>query len=147
MHRPTDITFAEPDHLPILDANPGKFRAVRALVHAFRREAPGVAADQRRRFFDTGRRATLGAARVQMLCWQVVRPLEGFVENRANFRDAVTGSSLPEDIRDQLLVMNCLRGHERGERSVHASLRCGRPPRSSKSTGELKSSLFSCRSE
>lgn len=118
------------DHLPVLDANPGKLRAVRALVRAFRREAPGVAADQWRRFFESGRfpknlpaaeearlpalrqaKATLGAARLQMLRWQVVGQLESFLENRANdFRDAVTGSSIPEDIRHQLLVVNRLRG-------------------------------------
>jgi putative transposase len=99
-------------------------------VRAFRREAPGVAADQWSRFFETGRvaknipaaeearvpalrcaKATLGAARLQMLRWQVVGQLEGFLENRANdFRDAVTGSSIPDDVRHQLLVVNRLRG-------------------------------------
>lgn len=118
------------DHLPVLDANPGKLRAVRVLVRAFRREAPGVAADQWRRFFETGRfaknisaaeearvptlrkaKATLGAARLQMLRWQVVGQLESFLENRSNdFRDAVTGSSLPDEVRHQLLVVNRLRG-------------------------------------
>lgn len=118
------------DHLPVLDANPGKLRAVRALVRAFRREAPGIAADQWQRFFETGRFAknipaaeeaqvpalrqakmTLGAARLQMLRYQIVGQLEGFLENRANdFRDAVLGSSIPDDVRHQLLVVNRLRG-------------------------------------
>ena len=118
------------DHLPVLDANPGKLRAVRALVRAFRRAAPGVAADQWRRLFETGRfaknlpaaeearipalrqaKSALGAARAQMLRWQVTGQLEGFVENRANdFRDAVLGSSLSDDVRHQLLVVNRLRG-------------------------------------
>ena len=116
------------DHLPMRDANPGKIRTVRALVAAFRREAPGVAADQWRRFFETGRFAknvpaaeeaaspqlrcakeTLGAARLQMLRYQVVGTLESFIENRANeFRSAVVRSSLKDDVRHQLLVINRL---------------------------------------
>ena len=43
------------DHLPLCDANPGKIRALREVLRAFRAAAPNVAADQWQRFFETGR--------------------------------------------------------------------------------------------
>lgn len=114
------------DHLPLLDANPGKIRALLDVLTAFRAAAPLVAADQWRRFFETGRFASkvsdkagavsplsaqakdiIGAARLQMLRFQVVGQLEGFVANRANdFKDTVLGSSLDETTRHQLLMIN-----------------------------------------
>ncbi len=116
------------DHLPLLDANPGKVAGALELLRAFRRAAPLVAADQWERFFRTGRfrknltaaeerasprlvqaKMILRAARLQMLRWQVVGQLESFVANRANeFRDAVLGSSLPEAVRHPLLLINKL---------------------------------------
>lgn len=42
------------DHLPLLDANPGKIRALLDVLAAFRGAAPDVAADQWRRFFEQG---------------------------------------------------------------------------------------------
>jgi putative transposase len=54
-------------------------------------------------------KAQLGAARTQMLRWQVVGQLESFIENRANdFRTMVMGSLFPDDVRHQLLVINRL---------------------------------------
>ena len=116
------------DHLPLLDANPGKIRALRELLRAFRAAAPDVAVDQWQRFFETGRfdkylsdaeedlpprllraKAIVGAARLQMLRHQVVGQLESFMANRANeFRDRVMGSSIDETTRHQLLTINKL---------------------------------------
>jgi putative transposase len=116
------------DHLPLLEANPGKIRALREVLAAFRAAAPDVAADQWRRLFETGRftkvvsaeeearsvrlaraKARIGAVRLQMLRFQVVGQLESFLENRANdFRDTVVRSSLDETTRHQLLTINRL---------------------------------------
>jgi putative transposase len=116
------------DHLPLLDANPGKIRALREVLRAFRAAAPDVAADQWQRFFETGRfnkmvsaeeetrsarlsrsKAIVGAVRMQMLRYQVVGQLESFIENRANdFREAVLRSSIDGSTRHQLLVVNKL---------------------------------------
>src|SRR5690625_1862725 len=116
------------DHLPLLDANPGKIRALREVLAAFRAAAPDVAADQWRRFFETGRlnkmvsareearsarlsrtKAIIGSQRMQMLRYQVVGQLESFIENRANgFRDTVQRSSIDEATRHQLLTINKL---------------------------------------
>ncbi|VDS08563.1 Putative transposase DNA-binding domain protein [Paracoccus haematequi] len=115
------------DHLPLLDANPGKIRALLAIMKAFRDCAPAVAVQQWRLFFETGRfnkytpaaadkaapalmaaKAVLGAQRLQMLRFQVVGQLDGFMGNRANeFKDTVLGSSLDETTRHQLLTINC----------------------------------------
>lgn len=115
------------DHLPLLDANPGKIRALLAVLAAFRKGALAVAADQWRRFFETGRfakmvpaaeddaapalaaaKAVLGAQRLQMLRFQVVGQLKSFMANRANdFAEIVLGSSLDETTRHQLLTINC----------------------------------------
>lgn len=43
------------DHLPLKDGNPGKIRALREILPAFRAAAPDVAADQWSRFFEVGR--------------------------------------------------------------------------------------------
>ena len=114
------------DPLPLLDANPGKIRALLAVLQAFRACAPAVAADQWRRFFATGKfekiltadeekavpalvraKALLGAQRLQMLRFQVVGQLRSFLSNRANdFRDTVLDSSLDETTRHQLLTIN-----------------------------------------
>jgi len=116
------------DHLPLLDACPGKIAGALEVMRAFRRAAPDVAADQWERFSRTGRirknltadeeavssrlvraKMILGAARLQMLRWQVVGSLESLLANRANeFRDAVIRSSLPEAVRHPLLVINRL---------------------------------------
>ncbi len=114
------------DHLPLLEANSGKIRALRDVLRAFRAAAPDVAADQWQRFFVTGRfnkmvpaeeeacsarlsrsKAIIGAVRMQMLRYQVVSQLESFMANRANdFRNAVMSSSIDDATRHQLLVVN-----------------------------------------
>lgn len=116
------------DHLPLLDANPGKVRALREVLSAFRAVAPDVAVDQWQRFFETGRfnkmvsakeearsarlsraKAIIGSQRVQMLRYQVVGQLESFIENRANdFRDTVLHSLIDDATRHQLLTINKL---------------------------------------
>jgi len=55
--------------------------------------------------------SVIGAAsRVQMCRWQVVGQLQGWLSNRANeFRDTVTRSTLPPDVKRMLHVVN-LRG-------------------------------------
>jgi hypothetical protein len=83
-------------------------------------------ADQWQRFFETGRfdkrisdktkdlpprllraKDLVGAARLQMLRYQVVGQLESFMANRANeFRDVVMSSSVDEATRHQLLTIN-----------------------------------------
>ncbi|SFD83432.1 zinc ribbon domain-containing protein [Salipiger profundus] len=123
------------DHLPLLEANPGKIRALREVLRAFRRAAPDVAADQWQRFFETGRfnkmvsakeeahsarlfraKAIIGSQRMQMLRYQVVGQLESFIENRANdFRDAVMASSIDDGTRHHLLVVNKLHAWFRRE--------------------------------
>ena len=120
------------DHLPLMGANPGKVEASREVLRVFRR------------FFETGRfnkmisaeeearsarlsrsKAIVGAARMQMLRYQIVGQLESFIENRANdFRDAVMGSSIDEGTRHQLLTIN----------AIHAWFR--RKPVVMKKTGE-----------
>lgn len=114
------------DHLPLCDANPGKIRALRDVLRAFRLAAPDMAADQWQRFFQTGRfnkmvsaeaearsaclsrsKAVIGAVRMQMLRYQIVGQLESFIENRANeFRETVVKSSLDDATRHQLLTIN-----------------------------------------
>ncbi len=114
------------DPLPLLDPNPGKIRDLLAVLKAFRDCAPAVAADQWRRFFETGRfekkltaaeekavpalaaaKVMLGAQRMQMLRFQVVGQLKSFISNRANdFRDVVLASSLDATLRHQLLTIN-----------------------------------------
>ena len=123
------------DHLPLLEANPSKIRALREVLRAFRRAAPDVAADQWQRFFETGRfhkmvsakeeahsarlfraKAIIGSQRMQMLRYQVVGQLESFIENRANdFRDAVMASSIDDGTRHHLLVVNKLHAWFRRE--------------------------------
>lgn len=114
------------DHLPLKDANPGKIRAALAVLNAMRGAAPDVAADQWRRFFETGRftkmvsaadeaqsprlsraKARVGAVRVQMLRYQVVGQLDSFMSNRANdFKETVLRSSVDDATRHQLLTIN-----------------------------------------
>lgn len=114
------------DHLPLLDANPGKIAGLLEVLAAFRRAAPDVAADQWRRFFETGRfdkrvlaaeearsprlvrtKAAISVNRTQMLRHQIVRQVESFISNRANeFKDAVLASSLDEAARHQLMTIN-----------------------------------------
>ncbi len=116
------------DHLPLLDANPGKIGALREVLAAFRAAAPDMAVDQWQRFYQTGRfnkmvsaeeearsarlsraKAIIGAQRMQMLRYQVVGQLESFIENRANdFRDTVLHSSIDDVTRHQLLTINKL---------------------------------------
>jgi len=116
------------DHLPLLDANPGKIRALREVLSAFRAAAPNVAADQWQRFYETGRfnkmvtakdeatsprlsqaKESLGSARMQMLRYQAVGQLESFIKNRANdFRNVVLGSSINGATRHRLLTINKL---------------------------------------
>jgi putative transposase len=116
------------DHLPLLNANPGKIRALREVLAAFRASAPDLAADQWQRFFETGRfnkmvsakeearsarlsraKVIIGSQRMQMLRYQVVGQLESFIENRANdFRDVVLHSSIDDATRHQLLTINKL---------------------------------------
>ena len=123
------------DHLPICDTNPGKIRALREVLRAFRRAAADMAADQWQRFYQTGRfnkmvsaeaearsarlsrsKAAIGAARMQMLRYQVVGQLESFIENRANdFRDAVAKSSVDDATRHQLLTVNKMHAWFRSE--------------------------------
>lgn len=114
------------DHLPLRDANPGKIRAALGVLHAMRGAAPDVAADQWRRFFETGRftkmvtaadearsprlsraKTRVGAVRVQMLRYQVVGQLDSFMSNRANdFKETVLRSSVDDATRHQLLTVN-----------------------------------------
>ena len=116
------------DHLPLADANPGKVEALLEVIAFFRAASPDVAADQWRRFFETGRfskmvpaaeearsarltrsKAIIGSQRMQMLRYQLVGQLEGFLENRANeFRAIVLQSTLDDGVRHQLLVVNRL---------------------------------------
>lgn len=132
------------DHLPLLDANPGKVEALRDVLRAFRAAAPDVSADQWQRFFEAGRfnkmvsaeeearsarlsraKSIIGAQRMQMLRYQVVGQLQSFIENRANdFRDAVMASSIDDATRHQLLTIN----------KLHAWFR--RDPLVMKSTGD-----------
>jgi putative transposase len=129
------------DHLPLLDANPGKIRALREVLAAFRAAAPDVAADQWRRFFETARfnkmvsaeeevrsprlaraKSWIGAVRLQMLRFQIVGQLESFLANRANdFRDTVLASTLDETTRHQLLTINTLHAWFRREALVMPS--------------------------
>lgn len=114
------------DHLPLKQANPGKIRALLDVLHAFRAAAPEVAADQWRRFFETGRfskmvpaaeearsprlaavKLSVGAVRTQMLRHQVVGQLDSFMSNRANdFKDIVLSSTVDDVTRHQLLMIN-----------------------------------------
>lgn len=110
------------DHLPILDANPGKIRALLDVLAAFRDAAPDVSADQWRRFFEEGRfrkmvsaaeeapsprlvraKARIGVVRMQMLRYQVVGQLKSFIASRANdYCEMVVRSSLEDDVRHKL---------------------------------------------
>jgi putative transposase len=114
------------DHLPLLNANPGKIARAEKVIAAMRAWAPAVAADQWVRFFRTGRfqfemseaeeaacpalaaaKEVLASQRLQMLRKQVVGQLQGFISNRANeFVEAVMGSTLPERTRHELLSIN-----------------------------------------
>jgi len=114
------------DHLPLLDANPGKITRVLEVLRAFRAAAPDVAADQWQRFFEAGRfnkmvcaeaesqslrlsraKAQIGSVRMQMLRFQIVGQLESFVANRANdFKNMVLASTLDDTTRHQLLTIN-----------------------------------------
>jgi putative transposase len=50
------------------------------------------------------------ASRVQMCRWQVVGQLQGWLSNRANeFRDTVTNSALPPDVKRMLHTINVMR--------------------------------------
>jgi len=98
----------------------GKEARVRDLLAAYRRGAVLLGREQWRLFFETGRfdkrhdrdkttyAAVIGAAnRVQMCRWQVVGQLESWLSNRASeFRAAVSGSTLPPDVKHMLHVLN-----------------------------------------
>ncbi|AWB49978.1 hypothetical protein HYN69_17030 [Gemmobacter aquarius] len=114
------------DHLPLSDANPGKIREALDVLRAMRGAAPDVAADQGQRFFETGRfnkmvsaagearsprilraKTRVGAVRVQMLRYQVVRQLDSFMSNRSNdFKETVLRSTVDDAVRHQLLTIN-----------------------------------------
>jgi putative transposase len=93
------------------------------LLRAWRKGAVLLGREQWRLFFETGRfnenhdldkiifASVIGAAsRVQMCRWQVVGQLQGWLSNRSHeFRDTVTRSSLPPDVKRMLHVVN-LRG-------------------------------------
>ncbi|WP_027289826.1 zinc ribbon domain-containing protein [Rhodovibrio salinarum] len=99
---------------------------MRELLFAWRDTAETVAADQWRRFFETGRfeknlsanqeaavapireaKRRIGAARVQMVRYQVVGTLQSFMANRQNdFRRIVEASSLDDTTKHQLHTIN-----------------------------------------
>ncbi len=94
--------------------------AVLDLLAAYRKGAVALAHEQWRVFFETGRlnknhdrdkitySAIIGsAARVQMARYQVVGVLQSWLSNRANeFGDIVSGSSLRDEVKHQLRVIN-----------------------------------------
>lgn len=97
--------------------NSSKERAVRSLLAAWRKAAVAVGKEQWRLFFETGRlnKQTLdksltglvGAARLQMVRYQVVGALKSFIANRANdFADMVQKSGLPADTKRLLHGLN-----------------------------------------
>jgi len=95
---------------------------VRELLRAWRKGAVLLGREQWRLFHETGRfdknhdvdkttfASVIGAAnRVQMCRWQVVSQLQGWLSNRANeFRDTVTRSSLPPDVKRMLHTVNLM---------------------------------------
>ena len=98
--------------------NAAKEAAVKDLLSHWRKGAVGLAVEQWRVFFETGRfdkyardkslTAIIGAAnRLQMCRWHVVGQLKSWIANRANeFAECVRRSSLPEEARGMLLVVN-----------------------------------------
>ena len=108
--------------LPPSTMTAGKEVRVRALLAAYRRGAVLLGREPWRLFFETGRfnknhdkdkvtfAAAIGsAARVQMCRWQVVGQLDAWLSNRANdFRDVVSRSTLPPDVKHMLDVINRL---------------------------------------
>lgn len=97
-----------------------KEAAVFALLGAYRIGTVALAHEQWRLFFETGRFnknhdtnkvrfvSIIGAAnRVQMARYQVVGALRSWLSNRANdFGDVVSGSSLGDEVKHQLRVIN-----------------------------------------
>jgi putative transposase len=120
---PTTIHRTDP--LPAFP-NAGKDRAIRALLAAWRDAAEAVAADQWRRFYQTGAfhkhlaanqeaavpavraaKARIGAQRLQMVRHQVVGTLQSFIANRQHdVRRIVEKSSLDEVTRHRLHTIN-----------------------------------------
>ncbi|WP_404385037.1 transposase [Caenispirillum salinarum] len=97
--------------------NGGKKAAVRELLRAWRSTARQVSSEQWQLFFEHGafnRQAKIiypddpiGAARVQMVRYQVVGMLFSFIANRASeFRHTVEKSSLDRETKHQLHVIN-----------------------------------------
>ena len=102
-------------------ANPGKVAALRAVLAAYRAGAVSVAREQWRLFFEAGRinkmhrspdeaglAAVVGAAnRLQMVRYQVVGMLDGWLESRADEVSAmVQSSSLPSELKHQVHTVN-----------------------------------------
>ena len=98
--------------------NAAKEAAVKDLLSHWRKGAVGLAVEQWRVFFETGRfdkyardkslTAIIGAAnRLQMCRWHVVGQLKSWIANRANeFAECVRRSSLPDEAKGMLLVVN-----------------------------------------
>ncbi len=107
--------------------NPGKEAAVRELLRAWRRAGRAVAADQWTRFFRDGglrknlsaaqeaaapgvaaAKAEIGAARLQMVRYQVVGTLSSFIANRQNeFAEIIAQHEAFDDrTRHMLRVVN-----------------------------------------
>jgi putative transposase len=98
--------------------NAGKEAAVLDLLRHWQKGAAGLAAEQWRLFFETGRfdknhldkslTLVVGAAnRLQMCRWHVVGQLKSWLGNRANeFVECVRRSSLPDGDKHMLLVVN-----------------------------------------
>jgi putative transposase len=103
--------------------NAGKEAAVRELLGAWRRAADAVASDQWKRFFRDGRfqknipaaqeaaapgvaaaKAESGAARLQMVRYQVVGTLTSFVSNRQNDFAEIVGRHEPLDDRTKHML-------------------------------------------
>jgi putative transposase len=102
-------------------ANPGKVAALRAVLGAYRAGAVLVAKEQWRLLFDTGRvnkmhrspnetglATVVGAAnRLQMVRYQVVGMLDGWLESRADEVSVlVQASSLTPEMKHQVHVLN-----------------------------------------
>ena len=114
-HPPVHRTDLLPSNLTV-----SKEAKVLDLLAHYRDGAVLLGREQWRLFFETGRfnknhdvdkvtfAAAIGAAnRVQMCRYQVVGQLQGWVSNRTNeFRDTVTGSSLPPGTKYMLHVIN-----------------------------------------
>ena len=97
--------------------NPGKEKTLLRFVRDYRTMARAVGRVQWRNFFETGAankylpakhlNHQCGAAAVQMATLQVQEQIDGWISNRANeFRERVTRSTLPDDTRHELHIIN-----------------------------------------